>query len=128
MYGSFLPVSMPAQLLFVLMTLRLLLPPGICICKLTSPVSRAAVLLLGGQPNGDPVDLEDDHHPGCPASHLDSGLGVQPAGPGPLDPGSLGHRTIETELLFSIPSLADLPSPPSQPPADRLHSLCVLVV
>jgi hypothetical protein len=72
--------------LFILLALRLLVPPGICLCKLSSPASR----LLAQALNSDhvpPVENDDDHHhhDGCPASPLNEGMGLRPAGPGPID-------------------------------------------
>jgi hypothetical protein len=68
---------MLARALFVLLTLRLLMPPGICVCHLADTASRAAPA---------PETGEDDHHPGCPASYLSLGLGLKPLpGPGPVE-------------------------------------------
>lgn len=77
-------MSIPTRILLVLIGLRLLLPPGICVCKLSSPVARLAVRILGGEmPPAAPEG--DDHHPGCPASMLALGLGVKPVAPS-VDP------------------------------------------
>jgi hypothetical protein len=67
-------------ILMVLMVLRLLLPPGICVCEWSSPAARLLIALLNGQrqvpPQQEPDD--DDHAPGCPASPLAVGMGVRP--------------------------------------------------
>src|SRR3954453_1366552 len=66
-----------------LMVVRLLMPPGLCICQQTG---GGAIRLLAPAGTEFPPEPEhDDHHPGCPASFLSLGLGVLPAGPGPLD-------------------------------------------
>jgi len=73
-------VSIPVRILVVLIGVRLLLPPGICICKLSSPVVRVVADALGGDPTA-PAPDDDDHDPGCPASVLSLGMGVKPASP-----------------------------------------------
>jgi hypothetical protein len=81
-------VSIQTLILSVLITLRLLLPPGICVCKLSSPASRLLAAALGAKlppPPPPPSHTDDDHSPGCPASSLAEGLGVAPpSGPGPI--------------------------------------------
>ncbi len=82
-------VSQPRTILMVLITIRLLMPPGICVCKWNSPAARFLVALL----NTDrevPVEEDredDDHAPGCPASPLAVGMGVKPSAEPPLPPG-----------------------------------------
>lgn len=77
------------QTLFVLLTIRLLLPPGICVCQWHSPAARILVGML--QTNKDvppppPVEKEDDHEPGCPASKLAAGMGLRPVFQAPTLP------------------------------------------
>jgi hypothetical protein len=72
------------RLLLVTLTLgRLLLPPGICVCKLTAPASRLLILLLRAKPPALPAnpsnEPEEDHAPGCPASILSTGMYVKPS-------------------------------------------------
>src|SRR4051794_28022744 len=77
-------VSTLSRILFVLMTLRLLLPPGICICKTSSAGSHFLQAVLHGDVPSSPdaQEEDDDHNPGCPASVFATGLGVKPpAGP-----------------------------------------------
>jgi hypothetical protein len=72
-------------LLMVLMVLRLLMPPGICACKWSSPAARLLIALTQNQrsiPVESQPDNEDDHDAGCPASPLAAGMGVAP----PCDP------------------------------------------
>jgi len=69
----------PRAILMVLITIRLLMPPGICVCKLNSPAARFLVALLKSDkqvPNEE--ERDDDHAPGCPASPLATGMGVKP--------------------------------------------------
>jgi hypothetical protein len=80
-------VSVPTLLLSTLIVLRLLMPPGICVCKLSSPASRWLAAAWGAElpPPPPPTHTDDDHAPGCPASSLAEGLGVAPPpGPGPV--------------------------------------------
>jgi hypothetical protein len=90
------------RVLFVLLALRLLVPPGICLCKLSSPASRLLADALGNEPLSLPAETEhhDDHHDGCPAGGLCEALGLRPAGPGP----------IELPLVAVLPVLADFVS------------------
>jgi hypothetical protein len=70
------------QILFVLLTIRLLLPPGICVCQWHSPAARylASLFNTGKEiPPPPPAENEDDHEPGCPASKLAAGMGLRPA-------------------------------------------------
>jgi hypothetical protein len=84
----------------VLLTVRLLMPPGICACKWTSPAARLLLALVDSDrqiPNQQESD-DDDHDAGCPASPLAAGMGVAP----PCEP------------LF--PPLLALDPPPLQSP------------
>jgi hypothetical protein len=96
-------VSILTRVLFVLLTLRLLVPPGICLCKLSSPASRLLASALGNDLPPPPAESEPDdhhHHDGCPASPLSQALGLRPAGPGP----------IELPLVALLPVLDDVAS------------------
>src|SRR5262249_3294448 len=77
-------VSIPLRILFVLLPLRLLVPPGICLCKLSSPASRFLAGTLGAEPVPVPVEHDDHHEDGCPVSSLNEAMGLRPAGPGPI--------------------------------------------
>ncbi len=96
-------------ILIALIGLRLLVPPGICLCKLSSPASRLLCTVLGGEPLPAPVESDDHHHDGCPAGVLSEGMGVVPAGP----------------VLFDLPCTALLNVPPADvaPTGEPLHAL-----
>lgn len=69
------------SLLMILMVIRLLMPPGICACKWSSPAARMLIALLQSDrqiPSEPQRDSEDDHDAGCPASPLSAGMGVAP--------------------------------------------------
>jgi hypothetical protein len=77
-------------ILMVLITMRLLLPPGICVCKWSSPAARMLVALVQSEhevPIEDQRDDDDDHDAGCPASPLAAGMGVKPPTEPLLPPG-----------------------------------------
>jgi hypothetical protein len=119
-------VSIPAKLLFVLIALRLLMPPGICVCKQSAPAVELLARALGKQAPArpaTPAKEEDDHAPGCPASYLAQGLGVAPPpGPGPLDPGaglSLGPPPPVPVALVALAALP--PEPHPRPPGQALY-------
>ncbi len=68
--------------LMVLMFVRLMMPPGICACKSSAPAVALFANLCGADvPVPPPDSNDDDHAPGCPASDLAQGMGLQPAGP-----------------------------------------------
>ncbi len=92
------------QTLFVLLTLRLLLPPGICVCQWHSPAARilAGMFNTGKEvPPPPPPENEDDHEPGCPASKLAAGMGLRPASQPPLPPAVTPE--IVAEAAASVP-------------------------
>jgi hypothetical protein len=99
---------MPTLLLSGLIVLRLLMPPGICVCKLTSPALRLLAVLQGAEPPVAPLEVEDDDHsPGCPASYLSQGLGVAPpSGPGPITLSLTGFSACVCPT--PLPSATDL--------------------
>jgi hypothetical protein len=93
-------------LLMVLIVVRLLMPPGICACKWSSPAARLLIALLQTNrqiPLEQERDSDDDHDAGCPASPLAAGMGVvppsQPLLPPPLalDPPPL----LQSSFAFS---------------------------
>jgi hypothetical protein len=83
-------VSHARMLLMVLIVLRLLMPPGICACKWSSPAARLLVALTQSD-RQVPIERErendDDHDVGCPASPLAAGMGVKPPSEPLLPPG-----------------------------------------
>jgi hypothetical protein len=66
--------------LLVLLTWRLLLPPGVCLCQFIHPAASLLARLLGNEPPA-PEPEEEGHLAGCPASKLGPGLRAQPADP-----------------------------------------------
>jgi hypothetical protein len=117
-------VSIPYRVLFALMTLRLLLPPGICVCKWNSPAARILADLMQTGKDIPPPEPEDENNdaPGCPASPFAAGMGLRPAPPPPLflDP------ALETPPLLAVtPSVLRLApataEPSSEPPEDALY-------
>jgi hypothetical protein len=93
--------------LLILLALRLLVPPGICLCKLSSPASRLLVSVLGSEPLPQPVEHDDGQHDdGCPAGHLSEGMGVWPTGPVLFD-------LTSAALLPPLPDVALPGAPPS---------------
>ena len=118
-------MSIRSRMLFVLIGLRLLMPPGICACKQSGPAADLLVQALGKQapPRPAPPQKDDDHAPGCPASYLSQGLGVAPPpGPGALDPGPgqllAPAPTAPAALIahFTLP-----PEPHARPPGEALY-------
>lgn len=104
-------MSILRTLILVAITFRLLLPPGICVCKLSSPVAQLLILMAGSESSHSQED-DEDHHPGCPASGLTAGLGVQPVTPSVTLP-ALSHD-IPPVLAFDLVT---------SPPCDQSRSL-----
>jgi hypothetical protein len=104
-------------LLVTLTLLRLLLPPGICVCKLTSPAARLLTTLLATKPPVLPpspsTEPEDDHAPGCPASFLSLGLYVKPAEAPARPPLTFDHPPVPDPVLAWGESLFPATEPAS---------------
>jgi hypothetical protein len=127
-------VSILYRILIALMALRLLMPPGICACKLSSPAARLlASFFQTGRPQipAPPADAEDDDHaPGCPASPLAVGMGLKPASHPILPPDLALERPPaleEAELALCIDFL------PSEAACDSASeplylTLCALII
>jgi hypothetical protein len=114
-------VSRATLLLSVLITLRLLMPPGICVCKLSTPASRLLAAACGSELPAIPTEeSDDDHDPGCPASYLSQGLGVAPpSGPGLIFltlTGSVESILPVVHLVLPSDLLPTFSAPPSSPP------------
>lgn len=98
-------VSGMRAILMALIVLRLLMPPGICACKWSSPAARLLIALTQSDrqiPNEPQRDNDDDHDAGCPASPLAAGMGVAPLCQ-PLLPPALALDSLpppQTMLLF----------------------------
>lgn len=74
-----IPVTVLRRFLLLLLVLRLLLPPGICLCHDNSPASCLILSLLDPDrplPSSS-CEEEDDHDPGCPGSPLATGMGLK---------------------------------------------------
>jgi hypothetical protein len=112
-------VAILTRVLFILLTLRLLVPPGMCLCKLSSPASRLLASVLGNDlppPEGETDDHH--HHDGCPASPLSTAMGLRPDGPGPIEMPLIGMLTALHEAVSAATVslldllLCDTPCPP----------------
>jgi len=111
--------------LLVLMIVRLMVPPGFCLCDPGSPLARALASLLAAAPLPIPIEsaADDDHHPGCPNSYLSTGLGLQPAAVDVLPPIAAEVFAVD---LFPIRTLVRVSSATREPPdplAERLRAL-----
>jgi hypothetical protein len=102
-------------LLMVLIVLRLLMPPGICACKWSSPAARLLIGIARSErqiPSEPQRDNEDDHDAGCPASPLSTGMGVAPL-IDPLLPPGLALDPLpppqDTLLFCSISTEQEVP-------------------
>jgi hypothetical protein len=121
------------RILFVLLTIRLLLPPGICVCQWHSPAARFVVGLLNtGKevPPPPPAEKEDDHEPGCPASKLAAGMGLRPASQPPMPPSaSLELVFLSAQFPSSSTVRSDGGLPIRRPSTSDLYlTVCALLI
>jgi hypothetical protein len=121
------------QVLFVLLTMRLLLPPGICVCQWHSPAARFIVSLFNtGKevPPSPPVETEDDHEPGCPASKLAAGMGLRPVVPPILPPGATFAVASAPETIApTVAVFGEVEFSTYRPPDSRLYLMvCALLI
>jgi hypothetical protein len=71
-------VALAFRLLCVLIFVRVLCPPGVCLCKLSGMPARLAAAAAGDE-QLPPPEEDDDHDSGCPASPLSAAMGLKPA-------------------------------------------------
>lgn len=104
--------------LLVLMTLRLLMPPGICACKWNAPAARLLLAVVQTEKDvPDPVPEDpNDHEPGCPASPFAVGMGVRP----PAEP--LPLPALSLDLVPSAELTATTPHPSAGDPGPFARS------
>jgi hypothetical protein len=120
-------------ILMLLMAIRLLMPPGICVCKLNSPAARTLAQLLGLKRDVPPAENDpnpDDHDPGCPASSLSAALGLRPPSE-PMPPLLPALEHLPTSLQSTCPCLlvSGMGDPSSAHPDKPSHlTLCILVI
>ncbi len=120
-------------ILMVLIVMRLLLPPGICVCQWSSPAARLLIALLDSERQVPPLQEsdDDDHAPGCPASPLAVGMGVRPPSE-PVWPPALSLDPLP--LLQSAQPISPLscereyPPPIHQPHSPLYLSVCALLL
>jgi hypothetical protein len=121
--------SIGRNLLIAGVFVRLLLPPGICICQSGAPLARLIAALLG--PVVPPAEAEDeeDHDPGCPKSKLSAGMGLRPPVVLPAPPAACADGPV-LPVAASLdgtdqpldPSAAD---PPPDDPALAVRALLI---
>ncbi|HZV04501.1 MAG TPA: hypothetical protein VE999_05375 [Gemmataceae bacterium] len=98
-------VSNLRAMLMVLIVVRLLMPPGICACKWSSPAARLLVAISQSDrqiPVQQERDNDDDHDAGCPASPLSAGMGIIPPCEPHFPPGLALDPPPPPQLTLSI--------------------------
>lgn len=127
-------MSHARAILMVLIAVRLLMPPGICACKWSSPAARFLLTLLQSErviPNTNDSDNEDDDAPGCPASPLAVGMGVKPPSEPLLPPGlSLDPSPPlqEAPADFAVSWETASPLPVDAPTRSLYLTVCALLI
>src|SRR5438046_8271238 len=91
-------MTIAVRILGLLLFLRLLAPPGICICKLSAPVFAC---LSGQDCPAETEEGDDDHSPGCPCSPFAAGMGLR----APSEPAPAPDLSIEPAPCH-LPALA----------------------
>ena len=126
-------MSILYKALVALMALRLLMPPGICACKLSSPAARLLADFFQtarSLPTAPDGEEDDDHAPGCPASPLAVAMGLMPASHPVLPPDLTLERPPaleEAELALCV----NLPPPEAAcdlAPGPLYQTLCALLI
>jgi hypothetical protein len=114
-------------MLLAVLTWRLLLPPGVCLCQLIYPAAGVLARLLGNEPPAPEPEDESHHQHGCPASRLGPSLRPQPPQP-PAPPGLSLDGPVLADLLAAAPAEQPLPSdhPFLTAPAPLFLTLCAL--
>jgi hypothetical protein len=109
--------------LLVVLTWRLLLPPGVCLCQFIHPAATLLARILGHEPPA-PEPEEDGHLAGCPVSKLGPSLRAQPDEPPSPPAPALDGLTLVGGA--SVPSITLAPLP-NQPPPHGTAPLFVIL-
>lgn len=88
------------RFLLVFMALRVLAPPGVCLCKLGMPLLRLVAGALHS-PQGPARSDDRDERPGCCVCQLPAGVQAKPVAPPP--PPSL--RPEASAVFIPVPAL-----------------------
>jgi hypothetical protein len=101
-----------------LMLLRLLVPPGCCLCQASAPAARALAALAGKElPEAIPEPPEEEnHHDGCPASFVSTGMGLRPATVQVMPPAFLGLAPVQADTAEPLDAMAALTHAPDPEP------------
>lgn len=99
------------RLLCVLIFVRVMLPPGVCVCQLSGLSARLAAHLAGREQPPPPPEDDHGHDPGCPASPLSAALGLKPS------------HVPQHAIAFVAPSLDLAADAPAFTPPEELPSL-----
>ena len=114
-----LRVRLGLRILFVLLFLRLMAPPGICLCKLNA----SAILFPQGTVPSESDEPDDDHAPGCPCSPLAAGMGLRvPVESAPVPVLSFKVAALPFGRGGRSTAVHQCSSPPSSP-SDPLRQL-----
>jgi hypothetical protein len=113
----------------LLIAARLMAPPGICLCKVTSPAVGSFLHLLGKDVPPVAPEPVEDHDPGCPASGLSEAMGLQPPPVMLLPPLALAPVVSEDSPLVCFSDAVEV-FPAGWGPADpeRYLILCALLI
>ncbi len=87
--------------LLIVLTWRLLLPPGVCLCQLIHPAAVFLAQVLDHQPP-EPEPEQEGHQAGCPVAKLGPSLRAQPA-----------DLPVPPALALDCPALSDCPALPA---------------
>jgi len=121
-------VRLLARSLVVFMAVRVVAPPGVCLCELSLPFVGDLADLLG--PDRDSSDCPfDDHTHGCTTCQLPQGVQSRTAAPSPrpapaFEPPPAPSATVDA----AGPSCAPAPPLPTPPPRAIYLDCCSLLI
>jgi hypothetical protein len=118
------------RILNLLIVVRLLVPPGVCVCDLPCLAAALPGVVLQCDEDAPPEHEHDEHAPGCPCSPLSAVLGLRPS---PAPPPAVAAVALSPDLAADAPPLSahDEPRPlsgarPAESPLYLTH--CSLLV
>jgi hypothetical protein len=114
--------------LLLVLTWRLLLPPGLCLCQFIHPAAALLARVLGNEPPA-PEPEEAGHLAGCPASKLGPGLRAPQADPPEAPAPALGSPAVADCPLAPSVVLPSLPDRALMPGTSPLYLiLCAFLI
>jgi hypothetical protein len=117
-------VTLLYRLLCMLIFVRVMCPPGVCLCKLSVLPARLAahVFATGKEVPLPPAERDDEHDDGCPCSPFSAGMGLRTSD---VPQHAIAFVAPSLDLALEAPTLAtfeEMQLPPlAWPPEEHLY-------